>query len=76
MDRAEFVRRIVARSGLGFEEADRLLDVVLEEFCSATGGHRPLDLGDLGRLEPEPEAAGARFVPSRNYSAFGAHRRE
>ena len=76
MDRAELVRRIVVRSGLRFDEADRLLETVLAELSSAAARRQPLDLGDLGRFEPNPGAPGSRLLPSPAHSAFGAHRRE
>ncbi len=76
MERAELVRRIAARSGLGFEEAERLLEVVVEELSIAAARRRTVDLDVLGRLEPEPGAPGVRFRPSPGHSAFGAHRRE
>ena len=64
MDRADLVRRIAARSGLGVEEADRLLELIVAELSTAAVRRRPLDLGDLGRFEPEPGSdADARTPP-------------
>jgi nucleoid DNA-binding protein len=76
MDRDELVRRISSRGGIDFEEADRLLEVVLRELGATAARRQRMDLGDLGALVPESGATGARLVPPRNLSAFGAHRRE
>jgi nucleoid DNA-binding protein len=76
MDRGQFVHRISAASGVGFDEVDRVLDAVLRELCGAAARHQPVDFGDLGRFEPEEGGPRARFRPAAVHTAFGGGRRD
>jgi hypothetical protein len=76
MDRAHFVRRISAASGVPYEEAERVIEVVLRELCVAASHRQPVDFGHLGCFEPEAGGPSARFRPAAVRSAFGGGRRD